>query len=233
MVARYYSCECGLRMVEAPRGGPGTDFDHGHLGEQLCDCARALHRLFGFAFGAARGGHRARVGAPHHLSRRDPVRTGAALFVARLAFARWSFLRRAARPGLPAALRAVAKGRGGAQASAGRAAAELVFSKAFLPHVTDQQLLYEVRRRNAAHRVRRCSERPWLSVRESERRSHPTRTSHPSGCPQDRPKAPRHALPVPGAARALSRIRKRPESRYLSQPAARRPRSICCQCCAC
>jgi hypothetical protein len=55
---------------------------------------------------------------------------------------------------------AVAEGRGGPRAAARLAAAQVVLSKAFLPHLTDQQLLYEVKRRTAAHKARRCAEPP-------------------------------------------------------------------------
>jgi hypothetical protein len=48
------------------------------------------------------------------------------------------------------ALRAVANGRGGRQAAVRRAAAEFVLSRAYLPQLTDRQLLYEVRRRRVA-----------------------------------------------------------------------------------
>jgi hypothetical protein len=52
---------------------------------------------------------------------------------------------------------AVAEGRGGPRAAARLAAAQVVLSKAFLPHLTDQQLLYELKRGNAAHEAK---ERP-------------------------------------------------------------------------
>lgn len=51
-------------------------------------------------------------------------------------------------------IEAVAQGRGGPRAAARLAAAEFVLSKAFLPLLTDQQLLYEVKRRRAAIKAR-------------------------------------------------------------------------------
>jgi len=57
-------------------------------------------------------------------------------------------------------IEAVAEGRGGPRAEARLAAARVVLSKAFLPLLTDQQLLYELKRRTAAHKARRCAERP-------------------------------------------------------------------------
>jgi hypothetical protein len=57
-------------------------------------------------------------------------------------------------------IEAVAEGRGGPRAAARLAAAQVVLSKAFLPLLTDQQLLYELKRRTAAHKARRCAELP-------------------------------------------------------------------------
>jgi len=51
------------------------------------------------------------------------------------------------------AIEAVAEGHGGPRAAARLAAVRIVLSKAFLPLLTDQQLLYELKRRTARTRL--------------------------------------------------------------------------------
>jgi hypothetical protein len=52
-------------------------------------------------------------------------------------------------------IEAVARGHGGPRAAARLAAAKVVLSQAFLPHFTDEQLLYEIDRRTEAYKARK------------------------------------------------------------------------------
>ena len=52
-----------------------------------------------------------------------------------------------------ATIASIARGWGATRQVQRLAAAEFVLSPAFLPHLTDEQLLFEIKRRNAAHKA--------------------------------------------------------------------------------
>jgi hypothetical protein len=123
------------------------------------------------------------------------------------------------------ALRAMANGRGGRQATTRRAAAEFLLSKAYLPHLTDRQLFYEVRRRRVALNARSSkrinyqlrtsgsSSRGLISRLRSGSSSEPTDHHRTGGAGHIRPQVP-HSSSVSSASTGRRKTPQSPQMPY-------------------